>query len=356
MGMIKRGIVWLFGLAGLAAVAALVASCDSENKPAPEPPSPGAVKPGFGVGRGPDPALPPIETLFDLSDLRIPREKILRGRQPKDGIHALDDPATSPVADASFLRSDARIVAVTVDGISRAYPLNVLNMHEAINDRLGNIDLLVTYCSLCDSVTVCDRRLEGKAHRFGVSGLIYESNMILFDRTSHGLWSQLTSSAVSGPDAGRSLRRIHTWEITTFGPWRSSHPTATVVNFQTGFNRPYDSDPHREYLANDRLDRRFQNVTIDDRLRTKEPVIGVSFAGKARAYPIKKLEESGLSTVVDRLGDGELEFAIDAKAKSVRVIRAPDAAIVVHSLWFAWAARFPGSEIYAPPADRAGKH
>jgi hypothetical protein len=306
--------------------------------------------------QGPDPALPPFEKIFNLANLQVPREKILRGRQPKDGISPLDDPATSRVSDASFLRPEGRVVGVTVNGVSRAYPINVLNWHEAINDRLGNTDLLITYCSLCDSVTVCDRRLDGQTYRFGVAGLIYESNMVLYDRADQALWSQLTSSAMSGPHAGRSLRHVGGWEMTTFGVWRESHPGSTVVNFATGYDRDYASDPHRDYFATDRLDARFQDVTIDSRLRTKARIIGVSYGGQARAYPVDVLQASGSTTVIDRIDQEPVEFAIDAKTRTVSITRVPAASIVTHSFWFAWAARFPRTEVYQRPDEGSKTH
>ena len=133
----------------------------------------------------------------------------------------MTNPSASPVAEASFLEPGSRVVGLTVDGVSRAYPINVLNWHELINDHLGHTELAITYCSLCDSVTVFDRRLDGQVFEFGVSGMVYLSNMLFFDRTDQALWSQMTSTAISGPHAGRTLRRIDGWEMTTFGAWRS---------------------------------------------------------------------------------------------------------------------------------------
>ena len=75
----------------------------------------------------------------------------------------------------------------------------MLNWHELINDHLGQTDLAITYCSLCDSVTVFDRRLDGKVYEFGVSGMVYQSNMLFFDRTDQALWSQMTSTADQRP-------------------------------------------------------------------------------------------------------------------------------------------------------------
>ncbi len=287
----KALILALIGL-GLAATAGIVLSVESPRRrpgPAPTPSAPSDVL----RRRGPDPAVPPIASDFNVENLKVPPEMILRSRQPKDGIKALTNPPTSPVAAATFLEPASRIVGLTVDGVSRAYPINVLNWHELVNDHLGRTDLAITYCSLCDSVTVFDRRLDDKVYEFGVSGAVYQSNMLFFDRTDQALWSQMTSTAISGPMAGRTLRHIDGWELTTFGAWRRSHPDSTVVNFQTGHDYAYSSDPHRAYLETEALDPRFQDLPIDPRLRNKARIIGISHGGESRAYPVQRTQGRG---------------------------------------------------------------
>ncbi|HZW33675.1 MAG TPA: DUF3179 domain-containing (seleno)protein [Isosphaeraceae bacterium] len=339
-------VLALSGL-GLAVTVGLVLSVGSEpaqpNRAAAVPAPPPALR----AKRNPDPVLPPIESVFNLEHLTVPRATILRGHQPKDGIKALTNPPASPVAGALWDPS-SRVVGVTVDGVSRAYPIPVLNGHEVINDHLGKTDLAITYCSLCDSVTVVDRRLDGKTYEFGVSCLIYQSNMLLYDRTDQALWSQLTSTAISGPHAGRTLRQLDGWELTTFGAWRGSHPDSTVVDLPTGSDYPYHLDPHRAYAATDALDARFQDVPRDARLRNKARIIGVRYAGVVRAYPVDVLEQAGQAAIRDRIGGDFLEFAVDPTTHTVRILRAPAAAQVIHTFWFAWAALFPQTEIYEP--------
>lgn len=114
---------------------------------------------------------PSLEDEFDLSDLRVERDEILRGGPPKDGIPAVTDPDTVAVGDADFLREDDRIVAVEMEGEARAYPIRMLNWHEIVNDELGGVPIAVIYCPLCDSVSVVDRRIEDETLTFGVSGL-----------------------------------------------------------------------------------------------------------------------------------------------------------------------------------------
>ena len=115
-----------------------------------------------------------------------------------------------------------RIIGVSLGGQDRAYPFRALMYHEAVNDEVGGVPIAVVYCPLCDSVTVVDRRLAARIYTFGVSGLLYNSNVLLFDRTDDALWSQVGLTAISGPNAGRSLSHLP-WEITTAGDWRTRH-------------------------------------------------------------------------------------------------------------------------------------
>ena len=298
--------------------------------------------------------LPPLESVFNLTNLDVPLDEILRGRQPKDGIKALTDPTNLPARKGDLPGSSEpgrwRECRWHLAGL----PDQRAQLARGDQRPYGKTDLAITYCSLCDSVAVVDRRLDGKTYQFGISCLIYRSNMLLYDRTDQALWSQMTSSAMSGPQAGRTLRHIDGWELTTFGPWRASHPDSTVVSFATGYDHPYRSDLHRDYFATDELDSRFQDLPLDGRLRNKARIIGVKSGAEARAYPIDVLQESARVTIRDQIDGSPVEFCIDAGTGAVRILHAPEEALVVHTFWFAWAARFPETGIYQRTDERQG--
>lgn len=117
---------------------------------------------------------------FNTYDLTIPREQILSGGPPKDGIPSLTDPKAGVVEDSQYADGD-RMVVVTVGDMTRAYPIRILNWHEAINDELGGVPIAVIYCPLCDSVSVVDRRLSDDTLEFGISGLLHNSNVLLYE-------------------------------------------------------------------------------------------------------------------------------------------------------------------------------
>lgn len=282
---------------------------------------------------------------FDTKGLTIPRDQIRAGGPPKDGIPSLTNPKTAGLEDAKYADGD-RMVVVTVDDATRAYPIKVLNWHEAINDKLGGVPLAVIYCPLCDSASVVDRRMGDDTLEFGISGLLYNSNVLLYDRKHNALWSQVGLEAVSGPHAGESLKHLP-WSITTFGQLKKTHPKASVVTTETGHRRNYARNPYARYFANDRL--MFPVAHDDDRLRNKEPVVGVQVGNQTKAYAITQIVKGG-GEVTDRLGDHRITLKAD-DAGNVSVVEAPAEARTVHTFWFAWVAFHPKTELYASPAD-----
>ena len=289
---------------------------------------------------------------FNFDNLQVVREDILPGGPAKDGIPSLTHPQTAAISEADFLAGDSRVVGVTIDGKSRAYPIGVLNYHEAVNDTLGETHFMVIYCPLCDSVSVVDRTLDEKTYEFGISGMLYRSNVVLYDRTDQALWSQIGLIALSGPNAGRSLRHLDQWEITTFDQWRQAHPESTVMTFNTGHRRNYIRNPYAGYFENDRVHGSFDRFDLDKRMANKTRVIGVKLNGVARAYVIDKLIENGQTTVRDTMGGQAIELSVDGETGTVKVINVPEDAQVVHTFWFAWASFHPETEIYeAAPGD-----
>ena len=280
---------------------------------------------------------------FNFDNLLVPRQEIHHGGPPKDGIPALMNPATVPVADADFLKSDDRVIGVIIDEEARAYPLAILNWHEAVNDELAGAPLLVVYCPLCDSVSVLDRRLDGEIHEFGISGLLYNSNVLLFDRTDDSLWSQLGFSAISGPNAGTSLRHLG-WELTTFADWAKRHPESTVLSFDTGHQRNYRSNLYGDYFETDRL--MFPVANSDTRLNRKDQIIAVKLGEVVKAYPISEIQRAPDGVVRDTIDGQTIVLEADGQTGAVRVVEAPAKAFVAHTFWFAWVAFEPETEVY----------
>jgi len=284
-------------------------------------------------------------TQFNATDLIVVRQEILSGGPGKDGIPSLTMPKNVDVGQINFLKDSDRIVAVTLRGATRGYPIGVLNWHEAINDRLGDVPIAVVYCPLCDSVTVVDRRVDAKTLEFGISGLLHNSNVLLYDRTDNALWSQIGLRAISGPHAGHSLRHLP-WEITTFASFKKRHPEATVVAEQTGYRRDYGRNPYESYFRTDRL--MFPVVHRDLRLPVKMPVVGIRWGGITRAYPVPSIQNASDGMFTDTWAGHRVVLRAD-ETGGVSVVEVPPGSQVAHTFWFAWAAFHPKTQVLKKP-------
>lgn len=282
---------------------------------------------------------------FDLKKLTIPREEIRRGGPPKDGIPALTRPKFVAAAEARFLKGTDRVAGVSIDDDARAYPLAILNYHEIVNDVVGKTPVAVTYCPLCDSVAVFDRRTPLGERKFGVSGLLYNSNVLMYDRkgTPESLWSQLRTRGVSGPAADQALKVLPV-ELTSWDDWRSRHPTTRVLSAATGHNRDYTRDPYAGYLDSPQL--MFPAQPSSDRLPPKARVLGVWADKVARAYPLSAFSHEQ-TTLKDSLEGKQFTLTYNADAQSLRVSQADEGVNWVYSLWFAWYAFRPETEVFA---------
>lgn len=287
---------------------------------------------------------------FDLRKLTIPSRQILGGGPPKDGIPALTEPKQVAAEQATYLRAVDRVIGINIQGVARAYPLRILDYHEIVNDRIADVPFAVTYCPLCDSAVVFDRRTELGETEFGVSGLLYKSNVLLYDRRGkpESLWSQVMAEGVSGPGAKQRLKCLPL-ELTTWQDWLSRNPATTVLSTDTGHARNYDQPLYSAYFASPEL--MFPVKPLNRRLPAKTPVLGVWTAKAAKAYPIAK--SNGESREIrDQIDGLSITLEYDAKTRTLRVKDAADGVQWMYSFWFAWAAFRPHTELYGRTDSR----
>jgi hypothetical protein len=135
---------------------------------------------------------------FIVSNATIQLDDILSGGPPRDGIPAIDNPRFITPSEADFMQGDDEVVSVTFGNETRAYPLRILVWHEIVNDEIAGQPIVVTYCPLCGTAMVFSRRVGARTLDVGVSGLIYQSDVLIYDRQTESLWSQLRMEAVSG--------------------------------------------------------------------------------------------------------------------------------------------------------------
>jgi len=279
---------------------------------------------------------------FDLEGATIPVNEIKRGGPPRDGIPSIDNPKFID-AQNSKLNRTSRILGVVVDGIAKAYPISIMNYHEIVNDSFGNTRVVVTYCPLCGSGVAYHSRLGGINRTFGVSGLLYNSDVLLYDRESESLWSQMMSEAVSGPLKGEKLVAMPTAN-TTWIEWMNRYPNSLVLSEETGHNRDYSRTPYAGYDESQQIYFPVNNRNYD--YHQKELIIGMEIQGKFKAYPFSELMKTK-SPIDDNFNGTDLVIHFDKENNTARLSDSDgnDLPYLI-AFWFAWYTFHPDTEVF----------
>ena len=235
----------------------------------------------------------------------IPRNEVMDGGPGKDGIPALTNPIFTGPDQVTYLADSNLVFGVVIDGEARAYPHNILDWHEIINDDINQHSFAVIYCPLTGTGTAWSRQVAGYNTTFGVSGLLYNSNVIPYDRQTDSNWSQIMLQSVNGPLMGLPADVFNMVE-TRWDTWKQMFPDTRVVSAQTGYGRDYTRYPYGPYRTEEDLI--FPVNNLDNRLHLKERVLGVLVEGRAKAYPMA-LFGSGISLVTDQYMGKDLVVA-----------------------------------------------
>lgn len=171
--------------------------------------------------------------------------EILSGGPPKDGIPALDDPQFIALDDADLPANEPVITVALAGEVPRAYPVRYLMWHEIVNDQIGDMPVAVTFCPLCNSGIVFDRRTTEGTLSFGVSGKLRNSDMIMYDRESQSWWQQATGNAIVGDLTGTQLQALPAW-MEGWDSFRASNPDGQVMA-EPEFDRRYGTNPYVSY-------------------------------------------------------------------------------------------------------------
>ena len=282
---------------------------------------------------------------FDLSNSILPTNEIRHGGPPRDGIPALSDPEMLPNEAVDYIRPRDRIVGIEIDGQARAYPIDILNWHEIVNDSIGDSRFAITYCPLCGTAVAFDAEIDGEATDFGVSGLLYNSDVLLYDRATETLWSQIMTRAVAGPRVGQSLTTLPI-SHTTWQDWLARHPETLVLSRNTGHSRNYDRNPYAGYEKSRTLYFEVNNEAPDN-YHPKEIVVGLGVDGVYKAYPFVELDRQGKASFSDEVNGKTFNFDWDSDHRSVRITDTDGREVAaIQGFWFAWFAFHPDTGVF----------
>jgi hypothetical protein len=228
----------------------------------------------------------------DFSKHSVPYSEIISGGVGKDGIPPIYEPNFETVDEAdAWLTDGDPVVFLQIGEQVRAYPIRILIWHEIVNDEVDGIPVAVTYCPLCNTAIVFDRRLQGKVYTFGVSGLLRNSDLIMWDHETESLWQQAAGEAIVGELTGQILDFLSS-PIVSWQDFKASFPEGEVLSQNTGYPRNYGVNPYSGYDTSS-----FPFLftgELDPRLEALERVIGVTIGGESVAYPFSVLAELGV--------------------------------------------------------------
>lgn len=285
---------------------------------------------------------------FDLTGALIPVDEILSGGPPRDGIPAINEPKFESADEADWLRDKDRVLALVIQGQARAYPIRILNWHEIVNDKVGDQRFAVTYCPLCGTGVVFAANIANTSLQFGVSGLLYNSDVLLYDRNTESLWSQIMGKAIAGKLKGTLLPQIPVAH-TTWKDWVTNHPDTLVLSRDTGSRRNYRNSPYAGYEKTRRLYFKVSHKSPAN-YHPKERVIGVEINGHFKAYPYKELSKNGKAEFTDSFAGSNLKISWNEEAQSGNITNTDGKALpVISGYWFAWFTFHPETEIYTAP-------
>ncbi|MCY3567795.1 MAG: DUF3179 domain-containing protein [Chloroflexi bacterium] len=220
-------------------------------------------------------------------------DELLRGAV-RDAIPALTGPRYVTQAEAStYYEEHIPLVQINVNGHVRGYPLEILTWHEIVNDVVGGVPVTVTFCPLCNTAIAFESQIGEEIYQFGVSGLLRNSDLVMYDRNTESLWQQSSGRAIVGRMVGARLKYVPA-SIVSFGQLRSAFPDALILSRETGWPRAYGQNPYRNYddpETGGPYGVFFDRESIDPRLPPSERVVSIEGpSGAAIAYAWSALE------------------------------------------------------------------
>jgi hypothetical protein len=292
---------------------------------------------------------------FVIQQATVPHDLIVRA-MAKDGVRVLSEPQTMAPAEidrrneeerGKLLVPEDRVIGVVFGHEARAYPLRLMRWHEVVNDVVGGEPIAVTYSPLCDSVAVFSRTVDGEAVELGVSGYLFNSNTLLYDRrlqpAESPLWTQLDGQIVAEPDPGTvSPLPLRSATLATWGAWRARHPDTRVMAPHPDLKKLYKRDPYHSYFGSDLLHFPVRPIPPPGERRLKDRLVIVTVDGRHEIFVLRDLAaiagaERGAVEVEAAELPMRITFRVVPGTAIVEPLTDPQRLEAVrHSFWFAW--------------------
>ena len=277
----------------------------------------------------------------DSTPKSVELDELHQGCGARDCIPSIDDPVFVTASEASHVADDDIVLALAWRGEYRAYPARILDQHEIVNDVIADTPIAVTYCPLCGSAIGVLREINGQVTEFGVSGVLYNSDLVFYDRTTGTLWDQIIAEGIVGPLTGHKLELVPI-TMTRWSNWKTAHPDTQVLAEDQGAGRDYSQDHYAKYRAENGL--MFPVSLTNDAIRPKSVVFGFDLGDSSVAFTEDLLQasneysyEMGDRKFTARLADdGSVVMTDDDSGEEQAAVRL---------FWFAWYTFHPQTEL-----------
>jgi hypothetical protein len=270
------------------------------------------------------------ELRTDFSKHNVPLDSIRDGGVAKNTIPAIDYPEFFSLEQArGFLTEPDYGILLQGKTEVKFYPLNILNWHEIVNDEIDGVPVAVTFCPLCGSGMVYERVVDGDTLQFGVSGKLYESNLLMFDDSNESLWSQSMGEAVAGNFTGKKLKLINS-NMVSYEDVSNHFPDAKVLSPKTGYDRNYTQYPYADYMSSEEL--YFPVSITDTRFPAKQMMYIVSTGKETVAFDWLSLLKKGAAILKTPSGTVVVKVVNNIPSSSMNGQPLP----AYFSFWFSW--------------------
>jgi len=240
----------------------------------------------------------------------IPTSSVFDGGPGKDGIPSIDNPIFETINDVTYMDDSDLVLAIKSGNEIKAYTHPVMDWHEIVNDEIGGTKFALTYCPLTGTGIGWNRVINGSETTFGVSGKLYNTNLMPFDRMTESYWSQMRLDCVNGDLINEEAQNIMFFE-TSWKTWKTLYPDAPIISTSTGFNRTYGQYPYGDYITNNNF-LIFPVEHENDALPQKERVLSILSSSSTKVFTFDSFSQSKINMVTDSI-EGQNIMVVGSK-------------------------------------------
>jgi hypothetical protein len=270
----------------------------------------------------------------------IELSELNQGCPAVDCIPAIDKPQFASIDKIDFLHDDDIMMTVDYNGVQKSYPRKIMQTHEIVNDHFGKKPLAMTYCPLCGTSVAFVPIIDGERVEFGVSGVLHNSDLVMYDRKTKSLWGQITGRAIVGPKTGDRLKRVSVG-LLTWKELKAEFPKSQILLPPTDKHERYKNFNYQKYTESEKI--MFPVAVEDARLAAKQVVYGIEVDGQYIAFEDAYLKKR--SPMVESFGKRTLMVTYKGGKVSAVDKKTGDQFDVLRVYWFAWFAFHPETQL-----------